>query len=67
MPPTWIPVVCPACGGLRDGEDGPPWPFHAKGRYPCECGEDPDDVVDPSMWAASDRLEESPPGSVSTS
>ena len=38
--PTWIPVTCPTCGGLRDGEDGPPWPFHAKGFHACECDED---------------------------
>jgi hypothetical protein len=35
--PTWIPSTCPVCGGLRDGEGGPPWPFHAKGFHACEC------------------------------
>jgi hypothetical protein len=38
--PTWIPFTCPVCGGLRDGEDGPPWPFHAKGFHACECEDD---------------------------
>ena len=65
MPLTGIPVPCPACGGLRDGtEDGPPWPFHAKGRHPCECGDDPDDLIDLSTGTAGQGPEESPPGSV---
>ena len=38
--PTWVPSTCPVCGGLRDGEGGPPWPFHAKGFHACECDDD---------------------------
>jgi hypothetical protein len=37
---TWIPSTCATCGGLRDGEDGPPWPFHTKGFFSCECEDD---------------------------
>jgi hypothetical protein len=60
----WVAVTCPTCGGLRNGDDGPPWPFHVKGRYGCECGDDPDDLVDTSAWTSEPDAEESPPGSV---
>jgi len=58
VPLTWIPVTCPVCGGLRDGsENGPPWPFHAKGRFACDCGDDPDDLVDTSAWTSDGGAE----------
>jgi len=44
---TWIPFTCATCGGLRDGEDGPPWPFHAKGFHPCECDEEDRTLAEP--------------------